>query len=101
MPACDREIIDTVISFGYLPQRCWTQEETGVMYVDFNLDLKSQLREIGVLGKKHIPESYLRSSIKQRLELLAGLIDTDGSVEAKTGRVRFSTTTKALRDGSF
>lgn len=41
-------------------------------------------------GNKHIPEQYKTASVSQRLELLAGLIDTDGHVDA-TGRVRFST----------
>lgn len=36
------------------------------------------LRDIGVMGDKHIPDSYLRASREQRLQLLAGLIDSDG-----------------------
>lgn len=40
--------------------------------------LSAQLRELGVLGHKHIPLQYLTSSREQRLALLAGLIDTDG-----------------------
>lgn len=42
--------------------------------------LRFLLRSIGVLGrdKKHIPENYLVSSRAQRLELLAGIIDSDG-----------------------
>ncbi len=36
------------------------------------------LHEIGVLNNKHIPLEYLTGSRKDRLELLAGLIDTDG-----------------------
>jgi phage terminase large subunit-like protein len=39
-----------------------------------------RLRALGVLGAKHIPQSYLRASIGQRLALLQGLMDTDGSV---------------------
>lgn len=37
-----------------------------------------KLRSLNVLGNKHIPEIYLKSSRRQRLELLAGLIDSDG-----------------------
>jgi superfamily II DNA or RNA helicase len=36
------------------------------------------LEEIGVLKNKHIPRQYLVAGEMQRLELLAGLIDTDG-----------------------
>ncbi|MDD5272739.1 MAG: Hint domain-containing homing endonuclease [Methylovulum sp.] len=38
------------------------------------------LRDIGVLNNKHIPDIYLYASLEDRLELLAGLIDTDGSL---------------------
>ncbi|MET8349387.1 FtsK/SpoIIIE domain-containing protein [Micromonospora sp. NPDC005206] len=37
------------------------------------------------LGTKHIPASYLRSSEQQRRALLAGLLDTDGTVSAQGG----------------
>lgn len=40
--------------------------------------LKNQLRELNLLHNKHIPEVYLYSSIEQRLELLKGLMDSDG-----------------------
>lgn len=41
--------------------------------------LLDKLREIEVLNNKHIPFNYLTSSLSDRLELLAGIIDTDGS----------------------
>ncbi|HTT52588.1 MAG TPA: recombinase RecA [Streptosporangiaceae bacterium] len=44
--------------------------------------LQAQLRELGVLGNKHIPERYLHGSVAQRLALLQGLMDTDGTVGA-------------------
>lgn len=54
----------------------------------FRNRLKSALKDLGVLGNKHIPESYLTASRKQRLELLAGLIDTDGYSQYKKGHPR-------------
>ena len=60
--------------------------------------LKPPLRALGVLHNKHIPEVYLRSSVEQRLQLLAGLIDSDGNVDKK-GRVRFSNTNERLIEG--
>jgi replicative DNA helicase len=53
------------------------------------------LRTIGVLGEKHIPADYLRASEAQRRALLAGLLDTDGTVTS-TGAVRFSVTNERL-----
>jgi len=48
--------------------------------------LQAQLREVGVLGNKHIPESYLHASAGQRLALLQGLMDADGSVGGAGGK---------------
>lgn len=42
------------------------------------------LRELNVCKNKHIPLDYLTSSPENRLQLLAGLIDTDGSL-SKSG----------------
>jgi len=39
------------------------------------------LRKYNLIKNKHIPESYLYNSRKNRLALLAGLIDTDGSLQ--------------------
>jgi replicative DNA helicase len=36
------------------------------------------LRDLGVWNNKHIPKCYLENSRQARLELLAGIIDTDG-----------------------
>ena len=41
---------------------------------------RSRLRRLGVLSEKHIPQDYLRASVSQRMCLLQGLMDTDGSV---------------------
>jgi replicative DNA helicase len=40
--------------------------------------LQKELRDLQLLDNKHIPENYLINSTKNRLELLAGLIDSDG-----------------------
>ncbi len=40
--------------------------------------LQALLREMGVIENKHIPQAYLVNSTQKRLELLAGLIDSDG-----------------------
>ena len=40
--------------------------------------LRTELRKLGLLNNKHIPEIYLRASYEQRLDLLRGLMDTDG-----------------------
>ena len=60
--------------------------------------LRQALRDVGVLGAKHIPTLYLRASEAQRQALLQGLMDTDGSTVRSTGAVTFSTTCRRLAD---
>lgn len=40
--------------------------------------ITKDLRKLGILKNKHVPEIYLHNSIENRLELLRGLMDTDG-----------------------
>ena len=63
--------------------------------IDRPLQLRSQLRQLGVLGDKHIPPHYLRASQRQRLELLRGIVDTDGHVAAG-GAVTITLTNEQL-----
>jgi replicative DNA helicase len=60
--------------------------------------VNARLRELGVLGNKHIPMSYLRASEAQRRELLAGILDTEGTV-GETGSVQLAITTCELAYG--
>ena len=53
------------------------------------------LRRLGLPGDKHIPRIYLRASREQRRALLAGLMDTDGTV-LDTGALQFTTTSRRL-----
>lgn len=64
-----------------------------------NGSMHSRLRELGVLRNKHIPEAYLRANISQRLDLLRGLMDTDGTVDRRKSVVEFCSTSRALADG--
>ncbi|WP_250443251.1 replicative DNA helicase [Actinotalea sp. C106] len=57
--------------------------------------VEGRLRTLGVLNAKHIPTQYLRASERQRRELLAGLLDTDGTVN-RTGSVQFTVTDQRL-----
>lgn len=50
---------------------------------------QSQLKNLGLIENKHIPEEYLFSSREQRLELLRGLMDTDGFISKGQGQCEF------------
>ena len=45
---------------------------------------KNGLRRLKVFNAKHIPDVYLKNSKENRLKLLAGLIDTDGTLASRT-----------------
>lgn len=47
--------------------------------------LLSELKSLDLIKNKHIPNEYLIDSRKNRLELLAGIIDTDGHHYVKNG----------------
>ena len=63
--------------------------------------VKQILADLGLYGcrswEKFIPELYKVNSLEVRFDLLAGLFDTDGTVD-KSGRVSFCTTSERLRD---
>jgi phage terminase large subunit-like protein len=84
----DFEVIDYVIDYTKrLELDLWHPEESIVYGMvspkwmkpkeGSNLML-NRLKKYNLLNNKHIPEEYLTASRKQRLELLAGLIDSDG-----------------------
>ena len=78
----DIAIINRIIRNGYSPRWTTIHKDTGVWYFDF--DIRKELQSMGMchsrkITPKHIPQEYLTASIQQRLNLLAGLIDTDGS----------------------
>jgi DNA-directed RNA polymerase beta subunit len=50
--------------------------------------LKKYLRKYNLLNNKHIPNEYLTNDRETRLQVLAGLIDTDGSVRAEGHEIR-------------
>ena len=104
MTICDTDIrlVYEVVRRGYGIRCAYTQ--VGCKRYVFN-GLRDDLQKVGLCKghrarEKYIPEIYLRASISQRLELLAGLIDTDGTVDQKhSNRVSFSTTNIDICDG--
>jgi replicative DNA helicase len=60
--------------------------------------VQAELRTLGVLDNKHIPAIYLRACAEQRRALLAGILDTDGTV-TNTGAVQLAVTNRALAEG--
>lgn len=59
--------------------------------------LKGLLKQIGVLGDKHVPEQYLDASLDDRVMLLRGLMDSDGWA-GPSGKCVFSNSNPVLLD---
>lgn len=98
----DKCVIDAVVADGYSIRWQTVHKTTGVQYYFFN-DLREDLRKVGMCishkrNEKYIPDVYLTASKRQRLELLAGLIDTDGCCSKSEHKYHFSTTSEKLRD---
>jgi LAGLIDADG DNA endonuclease family protein len=58
--------------------------------------IQARMRTLGVLNVKHIPEHYLIADKWQRLALLQGLMDSDGSCSKREGNCIFSNTNLIL-----
>lgn len=81
----DREIVDRMATLGEnLKQRSKTIQWS-LAGENPRGRLSARLRDLGVLGDKHIPMSYLRATENHRLELLRGIMDTDGFVNPTNG----------------
>lgn len=96
----DQEVVENIIAAGYPCRKIaakyqYTLSEgrgKGARFLN-------ELRTLGVLRNKHIPAEYLRASYEQRLALMQGLMDTDGTVSAVSGRCSFDVTSRQLAEG--
>lgn len=94
----DQEIFNRISKDGYelrLQPHSVADEKKSVVYGI--LGLQKQLRENNLLKNKHIPDIYLFGNIEQRLDLLSGLMDTDGTIR-KNGSMSFTNTNKQIID---
>lgn len=98
--SADPEVLDAFDADGWkrgASKRRWPEAKATT--TGFN-GLRVRLREIGVLGNKHVPQIYLRASACQRLALLQGLMDTDGCCTER-GNVAFSNTNRRIIDAVY
>lgn len=112
----DKEIIDRVIKemtpSGFEPC-CYDrtelkeQKKSSVKYYLYfkkNAEIKEELRGLGIQDTysdtKFIPDEYKYDSIENRIALLQGLMDTDGTVVCKETypRASYCTLSKQLKD---
>lgn len=90
-------LIDKIRSFGYdVNQVRQAPSKTPVYYVK---GLGKLVRALGLVGKrsyeKFIPKDYLYGSVEQRVALLQGLMDTDGTISHRN-EMEYSTASELL-----
>ena len=88
-----RALAQRIESFGYKCLEPHVVENACTFTV---AGLGAQLRSIGLRKNKHIPANYLRASREQRMLLLRGLMDSDGTVNKVTRQCSFTTTLPRL-----
>ena len=93
---CDSEIVERIRAAGYVVE---PRPRPGGSMQWLVRGLHVQLRMTGLLHNKHIPAPYLRASIEQRMELLRGLMDTDGYADPLKLSCEFTTVREVLADG--
>ena len=73
--------------------------ENGKYFTVTNHKLKNRLKELSLLKNKHIPKDFLFSSKEQRLELLKGIMDSNGNCDSKgIIEITFSEKNKISKD---
>ena len=109
----DPYVMGAMIGDGCLSRMCILSSDKGIIdrmpsitkdkgeYYHATLNnLRSEFVEMGLMCKslhKFIPVIYMQASVEQRLELLKGLMDTDGSIYGKN-TLEYCTISEQLMD---
>ncbi len=91
--SADAENVKKISNLGYE-----VYLKNGTPYTYNVTGLAKSLRKLGLKNNKFIPSEYLRSSVEDRLELIRGLMDSDGYASSE-GKCVFYNTNKTLIDG--
>ncbi|EJF06355.1 replicative DNA helicase [Thiovulum sp. ES] len=63
-----------------------------------NFSLQEELNKLNLLKNKHIPHNYLTNTTEIRLQLLAGLIDSDGYYDSQANGYEITQKSKVLAE---
>lgn len=102
MTTMDDEILQRFIDAGYdMSHYSQKEDNRSKNYYIKDEELIKELNKLGIAGNKSqthvIPRSYLYSTIKERIELMQGLMDTDGYVDDR-GHMSYTSTSKQLAE---
>lgn len=95
----DNAIIEKIVECGYEIGNQYDSVGNAIQtnFIGLRDDLKNiNMCHSRIEKEKHIPDIYFTSSKEQRLQLLAGLLDTDGTLSKKEKRYMFSTGSERL-----
>lgn len=104
--SADQEIIDAIYNYGKvesyevhdLPSQ---QAKCHIFSINGNGRsgyFRTKLKDLDLVDNKHIPLNYLTGDREQRLQLLAGLLDTDGCYLKSQAMFDFTNKNKVLFD---
>lgn len=103
-PEIRQAVYDEADRFGMQVVQCEQREGFCPQYAVVNGKGRDHVimdflrRDCLLQGEKRIPKSYLWNSRESRLQLLAGLLDTDGSLHRDKTGFEFTTKFRGLRD---
>jgi hypothetical protein len=102
MTTMDEEIVQRFKDAGYdMSHRHQKPGNRAADYAIYDKELIDNLKELDIAGNRSqthfIPKRYLYSSIKERIELMQGLIDTDGYVDDR-GHMTYTSTSRQLAE---
>lgn len=83
---------DEIKKRGYVVGNDVSKGGSGLATSRTIIGLRTELRKLNLLKNKHLPEIFLLSSYEQRLDILRGLMDTDGCYHKKRNRYTINTT---------
>lgn len=95
----DAQIVAEFAEAGYSPTKTKCQSSGRAFNYYLYGGMCRALRLLGVIRNKHIPMAYLLAPVADRLALLQGLCDTDGTVHKNGSYQSFCTTRPALAQG--
>lgn len=99
--SADREIVEAVNeSLAKLGSFLKQKRSSNIDYYINGTNTREELKKLGLHGKrsnsKFIPDEYLYSGVEQRIDLLRGLMDTDGTVNK--GHTTYTSVSKRLAE---
>lgn len=80
--SADKQVVEEIERRGFVVRKRASKYGYGI------LGLGAKLSALGIYQSKAVPSAYLRASREQRLDLLCGLMDTDGTAN-KRGTCEF------------